>query len=66
MRQGPRKFLNLVLAWCLERIPDEKREEWLFQLEAPLPGSVARVSDTELQRDAEAFMSAQQVQALES
>jgi hypothetical protein len=66
MRVGPRKFANLVLGWCLTQIPPDKREEWMYQLEAPLPGSEGRVNQTELQRDAEAFMSAQKIQAIES
>jgi hypothetical protein len=36
----------------------EKREEWEFMLDAPLPGHEHRVSQTELDRDAQAFLTA--------
>jgi len=30
--------MNLVFAWCVERIDPEKREQWEAQLVEPLPG----------------------------
>lgn len=30
--------MNLVFAWCVERIEPEKREQWEMMLTEPLPG----------------------------
>ncbi|MFL5861748.1 MAG: hypothetical protein ACJ780_13360 [Solirubrobacteraceae bacterium] len=34
----PHRFMNLVFAWCVERIADDRREMWEADLRAPLPG----------------------------
>lgn len=30
--------MNLVYGWCVERVAEDKREEWDAQLTAALPG----------------------------
>jgi hypothetical protein len=45
--------MNLVFAWCVERIPSEKREQWEIELSAPLPGQ-EKVAPTPFQADDEA------------
>lgn len=30
--------MNLVFAWCVERMDPEKREQWEMMLTDPLPG----------------------------
>jgi len=48
-----------VWTWCLERVPDDKREEWIKQMNDPLPGSKSRgPTEAELQADADTFMAA--------
>lgn len=52
----PRKFLSVVYAWAVERIPGEKREQWEFDLDAPLPGREAKEpSEEDLQREFDDF-----------
>ena len=33
------RFLNVVEYWALERMSSEDAEQWLVELDAPLPGS---------------------------
>jgi hypothetical protein len=37
----PHRFMNLVFAWCVERIEPDKREQWVMMLTEPLPGMEA-------------------------
>ena len=32
LKLRPRKFINLVYAWCLERVPGDKLDEWKADL----------------------------------
>jgi hypothetical protein len=32
------RFLNVVQAWALERMSGEDAEQWLIELDTPLPG----------------------------
>jgi hypothetical protein len=58
----PRKFLNCVYTWCVERIPNDKREEWENMLEAPLPGrEKAAPSEAQMEREGSDFMAAMQM-----
>lgn len=57
---GSRKFLNLVFAWCLTRIQPEQREEWIRDLEAPLPGQV-QASPAQVEQEGMDFMAAMQM-----
>lgn len=34
----PHRFMNLVFAWCVQRIAEDKREMWEVELRGPLPG----------------------------
>jgi len=56
---GPRKFLNLIFAWCVQRIDPDKREEWEVDLESPLPGrEKAKPSERTIEREGADFMAA--------
>jgi hypothetical protein len=44
--------MNFVYAWCVERIPPEKREQWEIDLAAPLPGQ-ERAAPTPFQAETE-------------
>lgn len=39
IRETPRKFLNLVFAWCVAAMNRDDREKWETMLTAPLPGA---------------------------
>jgi len=56
---SPRKFLNLVYAWCVQFMDAEKREEWDVMLEAPLPG--AKPTEAQIEREGESFLAAMQM-----
>lgn len=46
-----------MMAWCLARIPEDKREEWDYEMNAPLPGESPKVpSRADTEADGEAFM----------
>lgn len=36
IRLPPRRLTNFVFAWCLPRVADKDREEWVMSLAAPL------------------------------
>jgi hypothetical protein len=58
---GPRKFLNLVFAWCLKQIPVEERRDWEENLSAPLEGQGHREpTQRELETEAEGFLALMQ------
>jgi hypothetical protein len=50
------RFLNCVYTWCLARIQPEKVEQWLYQLEQPIPGREDKASDAQLESEGDAFM----------
>lgn len=52
------RFLNFVYAWAVERIPQDKLEEWIHMLNQPLPGREAKPTEEELIEDGESFMAA--------
>lgn len=46
------RFLNFTWQWCMERLTEEKREEWIMQMEMPLPGSEAKEpTEEQLERE---------------
>jgi hypothetical protein len=54
---GPRKFCNLIYAWCVQWMDAEKREQWDYELSAPLPGADPhRVSEQQVEQEAADFM----------
>jgi hypothetical protein len=59
IRLPPHRFLNLVFAWCVRRFhKQEDLEQWMFQLEQPLPGDEKKKpSQTDLQAESDSFMS---------
>jgi len=56
MRLPAYRFLNCVYAWCLQHIHPEKVEEWLFNLNQPLPGHEEEVSDAMAEQEGADFM----------
>jgi hypothetical protein len=42
----------------VERIPPDKMEEWLYMLEAPLPGRENKPTPIDREREGEDFMAA--------
>lgn len=55
IRLPPDRFANAVLAWFLDRIADDKKEEWLMELGAPLPWDSAE-SEISIQAESDSFM----------
>lgn len=37
IREKPHRFLNMVYAWCIERVEHDKLDEWLSDLNELLP-----------------------------
>jgi hypothetical protein len=62
IRLPPHRFLNAVYAWVIARIDPQKVEEWLAQLQAPLPGAEKK-KPTQAQIEAEGadFMATMQM-----
>ena len=59
LREPSYRFLNLVYAWCVQRIPPDDLEQWIMNLHAPLPGEeVTRRSDKIDEIEGESFMAA--------
>lgn len=57
IRLPPHRFCNAVYAWCVQHMTPEKREEWDFMLNAPLPGhEQAAPTETVIEAEGEAFM----------
>lgn len=56
MRMPWLRFLNLIYAWCVERIGPEKREEWEYQMKMPLPGQEKRATPAQIEDEGESFM----------
>lgn len=52
------RFLNCVYAWCIERIPEERVEEWVFQLNAPFPWEAEKVMAATTTWEDDGFMEA--------
>lgn len=53
----PQKLLNIVRWWGLERIEPDKREQWEFDLDSPLPWETDREpSPEQLEREGQDFM----------
>lgn len=50
------RFLNCVWAWCLARVPGDKVEEWIIEMNAPLPGQKREVSEVEAEIEGRGFM----------
>jgi hypothetical protein len=52
-----------VWTWCLEHLPADKKEEWLYQMSSPLPGQEKKKpSASEIDADGEAFIALMQQQ----
>lgn len=49
-------MLNYVYLWCLTRVPEEQREEWLAMLNESTDGEQAAPFDEE--QEEESFMAA--------
>lgn len=59
--ETPRKFLNLIYAWCVERITPDEREKWETMLVAPLPGAKPKKpSERTAEDEGAAFMAMMQ------
>jgi hypothetical protein len=58
----PHRFLNVVYTWTLDRLPPEKREEWVMTLNDPLPGESPSKTLTaaEVEDEGAGFMAAMQ------
>lgn len=58
MTLRPQKFLNVIYRWALQRIDPEKREQWEFDLDAPLPWEKADRAPTQeqLEREGQDFL----------
>jgi hypothetical protein len=52
------RFLNAIYAWCLNRVDQEKVDQWLHQLTLPIPGRVEPVDVEAEMDDFAAFASA--------
>lgn len=52
------RFLTLVFAWLHEVWPPEKWEMFVADLEAPIPGTERKVSDTSAEEEGASFMNA--------
>jgi len=67
MRLRPSRFCTLVMAWCRKgfRYKGEdgtmEMEQWMAQMDRPLPGS--NIDDGDIEADGEAFMAALNGQA---
>lgn len=67
VRQPVHRFLNLVYAWCVAHIDPEKREDWEYQMNAPIPGRETQVSEATAEVEGEGFLAMmQQHQSLTS
>lgn len=51
------RFMNALYAWSMAHVSHDELEDFTRQLEAPDPRTGRTVSDREIERDAEAFMS---------
>jgi hypothetical protein len=63
MRLPPRRLLNVVFFWALNRVKPENREEWIRVLNEPLvqpglPSGRREPTQAELEADSAAFMAA--------
>jgi hypothetical protein len=58
MRLPTYRFLNCIWTWCVDRVPSDKREDWITQMNEPLPGRKVKRAPTqaELDADADTFM----------
>jgi len=52
------RFLNAIYVWCLNRVEPEKVDQWINQLNMPLPGRVEQVNVEAEMDDFAAFASA--------
>lgn len=57
--EPPWRFCGLVYGWCVRNMEDERREQFDYNLAAPLPGrEKARPVDTVAEIEGQAFMAA--------
>ena len=45
------RFLNVIYAWCAERVSEDDRERWLVELETPLPDQRGHSEEAEAQAE---------------
>lgn len=55
VKQSPARFVGLVYAWCVERVPHDKIEEWERDLQEPLPWQDSE-SESSIQAESDSFM----------
>lgn len=58
MAEPVHRFCNLTYGWAKSLIPEDKQDMFEAELNAPIPGSEDRVSDTTLEEEGELFMTA--------
>lgn len=50
------RYLNFAWQWCMDRLDPEKREEWIMQMETPLPGATTKEpTEAQLEREFEGW-----------
>lgn len=52
------RFLNFVYGWVMDRVPHDQREQFLYELHAPLPGREGEMSDAGIEVEGQQFMDA--------
>lgn len=57
LRQKPHRFANLVYAWAIERVPPDKIDEWLTELNDLLPWQTS-ASEAAVELESASFMAA--------
>lgn len=55
LREKPYRFAGLVYTWCIERVPHDKIEEWVQELNDLLPWQDA-TSEAAIQAESDSFM----------
>lgn len=50
------RFLNCVFTWALNRVPPDKVEQFMFELEKPIPGRERVVSQDQIEEEGQLFM----------
>jgi hypothetical protein len=56
LRQRPHRYANLIYAWCIERVPSDKLDDWLADLVELLPWQDAQSQAAE-ELESASFMS---------
>lgn len=56
IREKPHRFLNMVYAWCIERVESDKLDEWIADLHELLPWQDAD-GESAAEIESDSFMS---------